>query len=255
MTGGGRHYDRPDVAVAYREGRGLSDEARATWAAAVRRAVPTPLRGPAVDVGAGTGRFASLVATALDRPVLAVEPSRQMVAQREGAGDPRIRWVVGRAEALPLRAGSADLVLLSMVYHHLGDPPAAVAEMRRVLRPGGWVLVRTATQEMLGDIEWLRHFPEALALDRARMPSRAALADTFRDAGLILASRATVLHPFAADRDDYLRKIARRGLSTLQMVSDEAFARGLRRLEAACAAEPDGPVVQPVDLFAFRAAP
>jgi hypothetical protein len=62
-----------------------------------------------------------------------------------------------------------------------------------------------------------------------------------------------VWHRFADNPADLLRKISLRGLSTLEAISDEAFAKGLRELERHCRqADPDAPIYEPVDLFAFR---
>ena len=50
---------------------------------------------------------------------------------------PRVPLVVARAEALPFRARSFDTVVSGLVLCSVGDPPRALAEIRRVLRPDG----------------------------------------------------------------------------------------------------------------------
>jgi hypothetical protein len=56
----------------------------------------------------------------------------------------------------------------------------------------------------------------------------------------------------ATDHRDCYRKISLRALSALQLISDEAFARGLQDFDAYCrTADPDRPVHEPVDLFVF----
>ncbi len=52
---------------------------------------------------------------------------------------------------------------------------------------------------------------------------------------------------------DWLRKISLRGLSSLQLLPDDVFARRLAELERYCRAAPAAPVWAPVDLFAFQA--
>ena len=54
---------------------------------------------------------------------------------------PRVKWVAASAEALPLVAESVDLVFSSFVFEHIRDRPAAAREVRRVLKPGGRVIV------------------------------------------------------------------------------------------------------------------
>jgi len=53
---------------------------------------------------------------------------------------PRIRPVHARAESLPFEDSSADLVTTHTVLMHVADPPAVLAELKRVLKPGGLLL-------------------------------------------------------------------------------------------------------------------
>jgi SAM-dependent methyltransferase len=102
---------------------------------AVLAGLGDPARLVAADVGAGTGISARLLADRGLR-VLAVEPNRAM---REAAEPhPRVDWREGTAEASGLPAGSVDLVLCAQAFHWF-RPQEALAEFRRVLRPGGRV--------------------------------------------------------------------------------------------------------------------
>ncbi|MFJ4222183.1 class I SAM-dependent methyltransferase [Curtobacterium luteum] len=87
-----------------------------------------------VDVGAGTGKFTR---TLLDRgaEVVAVEPDPAMRA-RLAALLPDVRAVDGTGEAMPLPDRTADAVTFAQSWHWV-DPEAGVAEVTRVLRPGG----------------------------------------------------------------------------------------------------------------------
>lgn len=101
--------------------------------------------GTVVDVGAGTGTFAiALAAHAAAPSVVGVDgdPAVQALARRKPDAA-RVRWLPGRAEALPLPDASADVVALSLLLHHLAPATkrAALAEAHRVLRPGGAVHV------------------------------------------------------------------------------------------------------------------
>jgi ubiquinone/menaquinone biosynthesis C-methylase UbiE len=94
------------------------------------------------DLGCGSGRLAATIAP-YARSVVAVDASPEMLevarARLAGFGNVEIRQ--GRIEELPLASGSLDLALVVHLLHHVDDPSAALAEVARVLRPGGRVVV------------------------------------------------------------------------------------------------------------------
>jgi SAM-dependent methyltransferase len=245
-------YDRTPLPNVYRTARTLPPETLDLWGRAIRAMLPeSAVVDRAVDLGCGTARFTGLLADVFCASVVGVDPSLRMLAERE-APDPRVaRFVAGAAEALPLADRSVDLVFASMVYHHL-RAAEALAEARRVLRPGGSLMLRTPIRESLVGIPMFTFFPEALAIDEARMPSRRALVEACEAAGFMLRGHETIRQVFAEDGDDYYRKISLRGLSSLQLMSDDAFARGLREFAAYCrSAKPGEPINETVELFAF----
>ena len=247
-------WDRPELARAYREVRGMSEDVRRTWGAAFRDALPDARPRRSLDLGSGAGRFTALLADVFGGIVIGVDASVAMLAERPEAAETPLVFAAADAGAVPLRTSAVDLVLLSMIYHLLPSPAGTVAELRRVLSPGGSVLVRTPTQEILDRVCFLPFFPGALAIDRARMPARAALEATFGAGGFDGGLHATVEQEFARTPREAHAKVSRRPYSTLQLISDDAFAEGLARFDAACRAAPEAPVVDPLDLFVFHRA-
>jgi SAM-dependent methyltransferase len=91
-----------------------------------------------LDVGAGTGsgtwgllRLGGRV-TALEHNPMLIQRGRSVV--------PEARWIGGFANALPFENETFEIVCCNAALHHIRDIPAAVHEMLRVLRPGGWLL-------------------------------------------------------------------------------------------------------------------
>jgi S-adenosylmethionine-dependent methyltransferase len=102
-----------------------------------------------VDAGGGTGGFAVPLAS-LGHHVTVVDPSPDSLAaaqRRAAEQNVPLRAVQGDAADLALVAGkqSADLVLCHSVLEYVDSPPAAMAEIAAVLRPGGAVSVLTAS--------------------------------------------------------------------------------------------------------------
>lgn len=94
------------------------------------------------DLGTGTGGLAALLAPFVAR-VVGVDRSAEMLeaARERLAGLPNVELRAADLEDLPLEDRSLDLAVVSLVLHYIVDPPAVLAEVRRVLRPGGKVLV------------------------------------------------------------------------------------------------------------------
>ena len=98
--------------------------------------------GPALDLGCGTGLLAERLAAA-GYDVTALDPSRGMLRQLRRRR-PDLPAIVGGGTALPFRDDTFALTYCVAVMHHVADPAAVrgtLAEMVRVTRPGGHVLV------------------------------------------------------------------------------------------------------------------
>lgn len=147
-TGGPRLYDT--LANIFFFGR-----RRATFLALIAAAGVEPGQR-VLDVGCGTGYFARLLAEGVGRDglVVGIDPSPAMItyASRQTGLASNCQFQVGKAEALEFPAEHFDVVVSSLVMHHLPEDlrVAALQETRRVLRPGGKLLVAEAQQPRHG---------------------------------------------------------------------------------------------------------
>lgn len=108
------------------------------------RSVTPSGRERLLDVGAGAGHVALAFAphvrecTGIDISERMVGVARDFARER---GVPNVTFQAGRAEALPFPDASFEIVTCRFTAHHFVDLPAAVAQIARVLTPGGTLVV------------------------------------------------------------------------------------------------------------------
>lgn len=105
----------------------------------------------AIDVGCGTGRWASPLSA------IGIDASPAMLAIAADKPRMRGRLVAADATALPIQTGCADLVLCTLTLGHIRDPLAALHELSRILEPGG-ALILTDFHPGAAGVGWRRTF-------------------------------------------------------------------------------------------------
>jgi ubiquinone/menaquinone biosynthesis C-methylase UbiE len=247
--------DYDQLAAVYDRDRAVPLEALEPWRAALAAYLPPASGRPVLDLGAGTGLFSAAIAHWFGTEVVAVEPSEGMRRQaRTTRAHPYIAYVGGRGEQLPLRDGCCDSAWLSTVIHHLSDLAACAGELRRVLRPGGWVLVRQAFPDRPAPSTRLFTFWPAARAILAGAPTVQATIATFTDAGFTLQRLEQICDQSAASLKEAYDRARVRADSLLRLLPDADFIQGLEALERAAAAETTPtPVIRRLDLLALQA--
>ena len=94
------------------------------------------------DLGCGTGHIAATLAPSVAR-VIAIDESGPMLAAARSrlAETANVELREGHIESLPLEDASLDVAILFLVAHFITDPARAMQEVRRVLKPGGRLLL------------------------------------------------------------------------------------------------------------------
>ena len=111
----------------------------------------------AVDVGTGAGTLALALAPLVSE-VVGVDVVPELLEAARRAALPNVRFVEGDATALPFDRAAFDIGATRRSLHHIARPELVVAELARVVRPGGTVLV----EDQIAPVDPLA----ALALDR-----------------------------------------------------------------------------------------
>jgi SAM-dependent methyltransferase len=123
------------------------------------------------DVGCGNGLYlAELGRREHQGGRIGIDASSGMLTAARVAS-PSGGFAVGDAAALPLRAGAVDLTLAMHMLYHLPDPAGAIAELRRVTKPGGRVAIGLNDTDHLHE---MRTVINTVLLSRGRDPDRIA---------------------------------------------------------------------------------
>ena len=196
-----------------------------------------------LDVACGTGVVARLAAdlvgstgsvTGIDVAPDMIEVAKATTAPAE----PPIDWHVGDAASLPFADESYDAVLCQMGLMFIPDRPVAVREMRRVLKPGGRVVINTpgSIQPAFDAMEHalVQHIsPDLGGFVRAvfSMHDPDELATLLRDGGLVevAASVATVTLRLPAPRDFLWQYINLTPMGPLVAAAPEAAKSAMER--------------------------
>ena len=177
----------------------------------------------AVDVGTGAGTLARALAPLVGE-VVGVDVVPELLALARRYAPPNVTFVQGDAMHLPLEPASFDIAATRRALHHVARPELVVAELARVVRPRGTVLV----EDQIAPIDPL----DALALDRferARDPSHTRLLPD-----------VDLRHLFEANDLELVRSRIRRQRRALEPYLDLAGCAGPDRRRAA-SLSPGGP--------------
>ena len=140
---------------------------------AIRRLLNGRRFGNAVDVGGGYGRLSVVLSEFADTVTLVDSSSRQLeLAGKFLAGHPRIGKRLMDAAHLDFADASVDLVAMVRVLHHLPDPAAELAEIGRILRPGGTAVIEVAN--IAHALNRLRHMAKREPLPLTALDIRSA---------------------------------------------------------------------------------
>ena len=182
-----------------------------------------------LDVGCGTGRFPVTISSLTSCGMCAVDPSTQMlrhaILKDKSEG---IAWIRGDGQHLPFRDSIFDCIYMTAVLHHIEDKEKALREVYRALRKrGSFVIVTFSHYAIKRHIT--KDFPGVIAIDLKRIPSVPSVKAVMKAIGF----KDILYHPVKLDEgyvsaDEYLERVRNKYMSTLTLLSEEEFQKGLK---------------------------
>ena len=141
-----------------------------------------------------------------------------------------MRFKQAAAEALPFKDGWFERATMWLVVH-LVERPAAFGELRRVLGPGGRLVVASFDPTHF-DAFWLNSlFPSLEEIDRARFPRGDQLEQELADAGFGRVRLVRLSQSAFLERERALERIRGRHISTFDLLEETEYTAGLERAE------------------------
>jgi ubiquinone/menaquinone biosynthesis C-methylase UbiE len=224
------------------------------WKQAIRR-IAEPSGKRVADIGCGGGIYSRAWHELGARTVTGIDFSQAMVdaAREQAAGLIDVSFRQADATATGLPTASADIVFQRALIHHLRDFGACFAEARRVLAPGGILIVQDRTPDdvrLPGSAEHLRGwffdcFPRLLAVETARRPTDGAVRAALDAAGFTKVEACLLweVRKVHRCRQELRQDLANRtGRSILHDLSDNELAELILYIEKRLPA--DGPIVE-----------
>lgn len=237
-----RHFSA--ITPHYEQGRAF--EKAQPWAEEIQRHTPLKKTDWVLDLGCGTGLFASHFAELLPGRIVGIDFSRAMLRQALRKSRPaNLHWAQGAVESVPVAGRSLKAVFLSQVWHHLPEPERAAREIFRCLAPGGGLYVKTFSHDQIKARWDLREiFPELMPFMLGIYPDFPAIRTLLERIGFSpVVSKS--YHEEGVMRPSHLLNLMRqKAWSMFSFLSPEGSAEGEARLNALIAAG-DQPVPYP----------
>ncbi len=220
-----------------------------------------------LDVGSGTGSLSLAILGKTRRTEVAgIDPSPEYVDfARRRTADPRVKFQFGDAQKMDFPDASFDRCVSLLVVNFIPDSRKAMAEMRRVTRPGGWIAA--CVWDYDEGMEMLRKFwdaaraldPAVARVDERGMPfcRTGQLAAFWREAGLedVEETALVIELPFRSF-DDYwspfLDSQGPAGVYVARLAPEKREGLKLRLRNTILGGKPDGPFTLRARAWAVR---
>lgn len=181
-----------------------------------------------LEVGCGTGNYVGSLNQLTGCSCYGIDPSEEMLSNAKKRF-PLVAFRAGKAEKVDFDSDYFDLAFSVDVIHHVADRPSYLREAYRTLKRGGRICTVTDSEWIIRNRQPLSfYFPETVDEELKRYPSVRQMMDSMRAAGFRETDERMAEFPYKlTDLSGYRSKV----FSSLLLISDGAFKRGLKRME------------------------
>lgn len=184
-----------------------------------------------LDLGCGTGNYLDLFQRVSLGKFYGVEPSVGM-GLKANHKNSHITISAGNAYHIPFDDDCFDFIYMTDVIHHISDHSRMFKELLRVLKTGGRLCIVTQSHQQIKNRPIARFFPETIHVDQARYPKIDDIVQVATSFQLVIVTTLQEQAPTLLGTD-FLELVRKKGYSMLHLISNSAYARGLKQLELA----------------------
>ncbi|TQS43799.1 class I SAM-dependent methyltransferase [Cryptosporangium phraense] len=236
MTVSGIFEDRAYV-TAFERNRYVAAHRAEEYAAEAIKEAPDVAHLEVLDVGAGTGQFAgplhrAAASRSSSHQIILLDNSTEMASHLRTASaelGPSVRAVTDDFWHYRNSASDVHVTLFSESIHLLGDLDKVIAAVAGFSAPRGVLALRIATREQVHARPWYQWYPDALAIDLMRHPSKAELMKYLHDAGYDAYSREAD-ESRVMSAHELGEMLEAQSFSALRLMDGHAFGEGVRRM-------------------------
>ncbi|NOZ27140.1 MAG: class I SAM-dependent methyltransferase [Chloroflexi bacterium] len=186
--------------------------------------------GRVLEIGCGTANHLVAISATLGAHGVGLDRSLAMLRIARG-GYPGLHFCLADAEAVyPFPANTFDLALCVNVIHYITRLETFYREAQRVLRPDGIIVTVTDSKEDIRRRTLSHYFPETIPIELRRYPPISAIQRAMEAAGFREIQVSHTEHAFPLG-PSHVRRYRQKAYSALRLIPEEAFRRGLARLE------------------------
>ncbi len=185
-----------------------------------------------LEVGCGTGHWLKELEQH-SHSTTGLDPAIEML-RTAGQKQSLTKLVRGKAETLPFYNSSFDRLFCINAFHHFTDQKAFIKEARRIVRPGGGVLIIGLDPHTGLDRWWIyEYFPQVIELDQQRYPPTEIIRKLLVSAGFTKCETIETLHwPIELNARSALGsgRLAKTTTSQLTILTDAEYETGINKL-------------------------